>query len=568
MTIKLKISDDFTLPSDAVTQTFGVLAVRGAGKSNLGAAMAEEMYKAKLPFVVVDPVGSWTGLRSNADGKKPGLQIPIFGGRRGDVPLERAAGSLIADLVVDNRMTCVLDVSEFSEGDKIRFLIDFAERLYRRNTEPLHLFLEEADDYCPQRPMREQARLLRAWENIVRRGRARGLGMTMITQRSAALNKNVLTQIETLFVLRTTSPQDRNAIEAWVAYQGGALDMLKTLPTLAAGEAWVWSPSWLGIFKRVKIRRRWTFDSGATPKEANGKRVPITLAGIDLGAIQKEMAATIERAKADDPKALRARIAELEKQAKATKPVPATAPPPKRVEVTVLSAKHENAINALLKGMEALGAKQAALQASADVLARELRAALRPLAAPAPVRTFTRPVGEPRPTPVARPARMIPPSDGGTGDKLASGERKVLTVLAQYPTGRSKTQIALLTGYAHNGGGFNNYLSALRTRGLIAGTGDQLVITDAGAAALGTWESLPTDAALREYWMQRIGKAERLILQALCDAYPAALTKDALGELTGYAPDGGGFNNAISRLRSLELVRGRGELVASEELFE
>ncbi|HET7910018.1 MAG TPA: hypothetical protein VFL19_04870, partial [Nitrospira sp.] len=61
------------------------------------------------------------------------------------------------------------------------FLLKFAQRLYEKNEDPLHLFLEEADDYIPQKPMRDEAQLLRAWENIVRRGRARGLGMTIIT---------------------------------------------------------------------------------------------------------------------------------------------------------------------------------------------------------------------------------------------------------------------------------------------------------------------------------------------------------------------------------------------------
>src|SRR3990167_7755643 len=107
----LHIAPTLSLPADAITQTFGILAVRGAGKSNLGAVMAEGMFEAGLPFVVVDPVGSWFGLRSSGDGKKPGLAVPIFGGRHGDVPLERTAGNLIADMVVEERLSCVLDVS-------------------------------------------------------------------------------------------------------------------------------------------------------------------------------------------------------------------------------------------------------------------------------------------------------------------------------------------------------------------------------------------------------------------------------------------------------------------------
>ena len=40
----LHIAENLTLPLDAVTQTFGILAVRGAGKSNTAAVMAEQMF--------------------------------------------------------------------------------------------------------------------------------------------------------------------------------------------------------------------------------------------------------------------------------------------------------------------------------------------------------------------------------------------------------------------------------------------------------------------------------------------------------------------------------------------
>jgi DNA helicase HerA-like ATPase len=88
----LKLAKDLSIPASAITETFAILAARGAGKSNTAAVMAEEMFEARLPFVVVDPVRAWWGLRSSRDGKGPGLPIPIFGGKRGDVPLERGGG--------------------------------------------------------------------------------------------------------------------------------------------------------------------------------------------------------------------------------------------------------------------------------------------------------------------------------------------------------------------------------------------------------------------------------------------------------------------------------------------
>ena len=447
---RLKIADGFSIPEEAITQTFGILAVRGAGKSNLAAVMAEEMHRARLPFVVVDPVGSWWGLRSSSDGKAAGLEIPIFGGRHADVPLERTGGQLIADLVVDDRPSCVLDISEFSEGDKTRFLIDFAERLYRRNTEPLHLFLEEADDYAPQRPFREQARLLRAWENVVRRGRARGIGITMISQRSAALNKNVLTQIETLFVLRTTSPQDRKAIEAWVEYHGQSRELLQSLPSLGPGEAWVWSPQWLKTLERIQVRRRSTFDSAATPKQLRAARPAATLADVDLAKVRERMAASIERAKQEDPRELRARVAQLEREV-AAKPAAAV----KTVEVPALKPAELKHLEQLTARVEAIADRfltivtelgETAGKVSRTIIA--LRAG--PAPAPAQRQAVSRPAPEPR-----KAAARAGAAATVTGGNLPRAERRILIALAQYPWGRTKRQLAVLTGYAINGGGFN-----------------------------------------------------------------------------------------------------------------
>jgi hypothetical protein len=127
--------------------------------------------------------------------------------------------------------------------------------------------------------------------------------------------------------------------------------------------------------------------------------------------------------------------------------------------------------------------------------------------------------------------------------------------------------VAVLTGYAAGGGGFNNYLGALRSRGLIEGDGDRLAISEAGIETLGSWEPLPSGPALINCWRNRLGKAERLILETFTQAYPAGLNKEEVAVRAGYEAGGGGFNNALGRLRTLELVQGRGELRASNDLF-
>jgi hypothetical protein len=153
------------------------------------------------------------------------------------------------------------------------------------------------------------------------------------------------------------------------------------------------------------------------------------------------------------------------------------------------------------------------------------------------------------------------------GRRLAKAERSILTVLAQRGP-RTKRQVAVQTGYAVKGGGFGNAVSALASAGHIARAGETMEITDSGMAALGAWEALPAGQALLEYWQAQLPKAERAVLGALAEVYPGGLSKAALATATGYEAGGGGFGNALGRLRTLELVEGSKELKASEELFD
>lgn len=581
------------MPLDFVSRTAGILAVRGAGKSNTAAVMAEEMFAAGLPFVVIDPVGSWYGLRSSADGTSPGLPIPIFGGKHGDVPLERGSGELIADLVVEKRLTCVLDLSRFdTEADKKAFLLAFARRLYLKNENPLHLFLEEADDYIPQSPMGDEKHLLRAWENIVRRGRARGLGMTLITQRSAAVAKMVLTQVETLFAMRTTGPQDIAAIEAWVKYHQVGKDVLSTLASLEDGEAWVWSPHYLKAMARHQIRRRSTFDSGATPKNVRAKdtRPPATLADIDLAALQERMAATIEKAKADDPKELRKVLAEKDKRIKeldAKLSEPQRNMPremPIEVHVPFIPDPVRGQVRDILASVERFNTevREALIRHGQDVerelgnlsamLATIPRTDAQMAVTPAAVRDFGQrfEASGQRSTPAAtKPERPRVSSTGPASGGLGKCERAILTVLVQMDEPLTAGRLTLLTRYRYSGG-FKNSLTALRTAGYIVGENTGLMsVTDAGRSAIGEVQPLPTGEELAAYWLGHpsFGKCERAILQALLTKR-AGLTAEQLCTATGYQYSGG-FKNSLTTLRTAGVLVGKNTEVmrASEELF-
>lgn len=553
----LTVSKELQLPLDAVTDTFGVLAVKRAGKSNAAVVMAEEMYDAGLPWVAIDPKGDWWGVRSSSDGRGPGLSVVVFGGEHGDVPLEPGSGALVAELVAEKRLTCVLDVSEMSKADQRRFLTAFAQRLYRTNRDPLHIFCEEADEYIPQRVDAGSATMVGAFETLVKRGGFRGIGVTLVTQRSASLNKDVLSQVQTLIALRTSGPQDRKAILDWVRHHDAAAEMVDKLPALANGQAYVFSPEWLPRHElptliQVSFRRRRTFDSGATPAVGVKRRTPTSLADVDLAAIKEQMADVIERAEAEDPKKLHQRIRELERQL-AAKPKD-----PERVEVPVEVVPQE-VLDATGRTLQWLDNAIEELRTQRHELGNVLQkigSRSVPRARGDDPRRSTEHGGEEQSQAGRSQARHRPAV--GTGGPLGKGERAVLSVLAQFPQGRSHNQLAFLTGYSPKASTISALLSTLRKAGLVE-QGAPPRITDDGRAAIeGQYEPLPTGPALLDHWRNHslIGKGERAVLDLLVEAYPSCMTHADLCDATGYSPSASTMSAIMSRLRKLELADG------------
>lgn len=262
---ELKISEGLGLPRQAVTWVISYLAKRGAGKTYCASVQAEEMLKAGLPIVVVDGMGIWWGLRVSNDGVSEGKAIVVFGGEHADLPLVPEKAGEMAKAIVESNISCVLDLSAFTKYAARKIVKEFLDTLYRLNRVERHVFIEEADLWAPQRPIgQDEAFCLSAVDNFVRRGGNHNLGCTLITQRSAVLNKDLLTQSDCLVVLRTLAPQDKKAIQSWVEEQTDEdkkelnkwYDGLKELDN---GEAWVWHPEKPAIFEKVKFRQRETF---------------------------------------------------------------------------------------------------------------------------------------------------------------------------------------------------------------------------------------------------------------------------------------------------------------------
>jgi Helicase HerA, central domain len=549
------------IPDAALTQHIAILGKTGSGKTYAAKGVVENILRDGGRVCVIDPTGAWHGLRSSATGKSAGFPVVIFGGAHADLPLGGAHGEAIAEIIGTATTPAIIDTSLMRVGERTRFFADFADALVRKNKGPLHLVIDEAHLFAPQGKVNDpqSGAMLHAANNLVSLGRSRGLRIILITQRPAKLHKDSLTQVETLVALRLVAPQDRRAVEDWIkdnADEKQGREIITSLAMLKTGQGWVWAPE-LGVLERVAFPKIKTFDTSKAPDEAESEDGPV-LAPIDRDAIQKRLEVVAADAVANDPARLKAEITKLKREAAAMKPAVAVDP------AAIEAADRAGYERGFTEGAQA--AKNAILPKAEAVTAAATD--LRHTVLPQP---DYRPRPAPRPAPAATPRPARPVTNGHTqpaGATMPRAERRILTALAQYPGGRTKNQVAILTAYAVNGGGFNNAISALRTAGYLTGSGDRLDITDSGLEALGGFDPLPTGAALLDHWLGQLGKAEREALRVVADAWPDALTKEDIASQAGYAADGGGFNNALSRLRTLELVSGRGEIKASDELFE
>ena len=541
-----------------------IQANSGGGKSWLLRLIAE---RAGIQTIVLDNEGEFASLREAVD--------MLLVGASGELPVNPRHAALLARRLLEYKVSAVVDLYELKLAERRQFVKLFLESLIHLPRElwrPTLVILDEAHIYCPERGSGE-AESTEAIISLMSQGRKRGYAGIIATQRLSKLHKDAAAEANNVIIGRTWLDADQ-------ARAGDALGLSKAdrlkLRDLEQGEFYAFGPA----FSRPGVVR-FRSDRVRTTHPRPGERHLLT-APAPSKAIRGVLSkfADLPHEVESEIRGLdeaRRRIAELERQIRKLK-CSNTAPQidqaaiERAVKVAVereRAAWRRKLEQGRARFQQMLGVVASAGQAfeKLKVLVNEAESELaNPLAA----------VEEPdsslnhRSDRAAKPANHRPASSETLDEplKLASGERRILTALAQYPEGRSKVQVAVLTGYAANGGGFNNYLGALRSRGMIQGDGDRLTITEAGIQTLGSWEPLPAGLALIEYWRGRLGKAERLILETLTQAYPDPLTKEEVAAKAGYEANGGGFNNALGRLRTLELVQGRGEIKASDNLFD
>lgn len=600
----------FILPNDVFLQHVAVLGKTGSGKSSAMRLMVEHLLDQKKPICVIDPKGDWWGIKSSGDGKSAGYEVVIFGGEHADVAIDERAGASVAELVATGNRPAIIDLGGWTVHARTRFFIQFAEMFFKLSRGQRWLCLDEVHNFVPKgKIMSPEAGLMLHWGNrLASEGRGKGINLIAASQRPQKVHNDFLTSCETLIAMRVIHPADRQAIADWLQGAGDAAkakEVLDTLAQNARGEGWVWSPE-IGFGPaRVKFPMFNTFDSFAA--SANSGEVKLKgWASVDLDEVRAKLVTVIEEAKANDPAELKRKIADLQRQLKASAAKP----------VEVESRKTQQTILALRKGLEEAMKVIAKITASGfektsvdpeqikkaieaatdrivklvetdltkkaaefDKLKHDARQVLNKLAKLLETDT-TVAVGIKQQDPflVTLPKARAraqggdeesDESEDAGGDLGGGALNRIMRVLAQYPEGVTPAKVAVLANIRKGGSTMRNSLSKGRKNGwIVGGIGDTLKATGDGVAALGKYEPLPTGAALRRYWQQELGEgAPRQIFDLVLQAYPGPIDKETIGEQTGIVVNGSTMRNALSRLRTLELIS-RDQIRASEFLFE
>ncbi len=526
------------IPPSVLTSAAAILGRTGAGKTFAAKSAVERELAAGARVCVIDPTGAWWGLRARADGT-PSIFAPvIFGGDHADVPIDDSSGERLGAIIGKGDVrTSIVDVSDFTSGQTTRFLTDLFEELYRTNRTPLLLVMDEADVMAPQQPLPEQQRLKGAVNKIVRRGRIKGLRPLMITQRPAVIDKSVLSQISTLVAMRLTSPQDRKAVDDWVksnADADAARTVMESLPRLAVGEGWIWSPA-EDVLERVTFPPITTFDSSRTPEEGDAAARPSVLANIDVVALRAALAPA-----ASIPVSLRNGAGS-------------------QVDAQVLEAAEERGYErGFSEGVETGRQQAAALMRSAT---DALESTLKHIEAGGVTRPFA---PHEKPEVMARtlaPARSslakIRPTSAV--DDLSGPQRQLLSALAFWAAlgadAPSRAQVAPIAGWKVTSGHLKNVAGSLRNRGLIDYPAEgALALTESGRRAA-PMPDIATGVIDRVRSIMTGPQREAFdVLLRADEPVSDGLSRELLAHRAGWNPTSGHVKNVLGSLRTLDVV--------------
>jgi hypothetical protein len=302
MPTPLNISQELSLDlEEVIGQCVAILGIRGSGKSNTAGVIFEELLNHSYPMSIVDIEGEYFGLKER-------YEVLVVGTGDGvEIEIDADSAPEIAQVSMEQNVPVVLDLSGFLSDERTEILKSYLSSLWDlagRLRRPYIIGIEEAHEFIPQGVKHELKEMI---ARIALRGRKRGLGGIIVSQRSAKVDKDVLSQAGILFLHRVVHEVDMRVYGELLPWRKS--EVKEIIGSLDTGDCiYINGDTILPIY----VRERTTFHAGFTPSlEA--------VASPELKQVSASIIEAIERARNGKRKKSRAeeletRIAQLEQE--------------------------------------------------------------------------------------------------------------------------------------------------------------------------------------------------------------------------------------------------------------
>ena len=130
------------LPDTALSTDIAILGKKGHRKSYAAQGLVERLLHLGERILILDPLGHWWGLKSSADGERPGYPIAVFGGHHADIEITEDSGRALAQILVGEPIPAIIDMGSMRKSEQQRLVADLLDELFTRNRDPLTIVLE------------------------------------------------------------------------------------------------------------------------------------------------------------------------------------------------------------------------------------------------------------------------------------------------------------------------------------------------------------------------------------------------------------------------------------------
>lgn len=172
----------------------------GSGKSHLVRVIVEQTISHGLQTIIFDPSADFKTLREKCD-----LLIAGNQGEGADVPLEIRSAKQLLRRVAETGISCVLDMSDLSKKDRrefVRIALETLHNLPRKYWSPRIIVIDECQEYAPESG-KGKSTSLEAVIETANQGRKRGHCLIAVTLRLSALSKDVTAELQNKFIGNT-----------------------------------------------------------------------------------------------------------------------------------------------------------------------------------------------------------------------------------------------------------------------------------------------------------------------------------------------------------------------------